>query len=280
MLGIVLTIIGIVAASVLAVWGTIKFLYPTDKVMKKYEGSEESKSVLTKKYPEADVRNYSTSNLMVGGIVSILCITLIIGWKAVEDREPQFDEEAYEEETEIIPPPSEQIKTPPPPPPPPTVEVVEDEEIIEEEPDLFEADLEFDEEIEIPDFAAPEPEEVEEEEIFTIVEDMPTWATCASITNKTERDECHQKELLTYLGSCSYPDIAKDNDIEGKVYVQYVINKEGKIQDVAVVRSADEILDAAAVKHISNMPSMTPGKQRGKAVSVQFIVPINFTLSR
>jgi protein TonB len=62
--------------------------------------------------------------------------------------------------------------------------------------------------------------------------------------------------------------------------VQYVVNKDGKVQDVTIVRSADDILDAAALKHIQNMPDMAPGKQRGKAVSVQFIVPINFQLSR
>lgn len=275
-----LLVAAIAIGSVLLVWGVIKVLFPMTKVMKKYEGSEANKSVLVKKYPEADIRNYSTTNWLVGAVAATLIVTLIIGWKAVDEREPKFEEEAYDEETEIIPPPSEQIKTPPPPPPPPTVEVVEDEEIIEEEPELFEADLEFDDEIEIPDFAEPEPEVVEEEEIFTIVEDMPTWPTCADIKDKTEREQCHQKELLTYLGSIKYPEIAKDNDIEGKVYIQYVINKEGKVQDVTVVRSADDILDEAAVKHLQNLPQLSPGKQRGKAVSVQFIVPINFQLSR
>lgn len=269
----------ILVGSVVGVWAVVRFLYPSDKVQQKHS-DDAKKSVLMKKYPEADIRSYSKVNFGVGVLAATLVVTLILGWKAVEDREPQFDEEAYDEETEIIPPPSEQIKTPPPPPPPPTVEVVEDEEIIEEEPELFEADLDFDDEIEIPDFAEPEPEVVEEEEIFTIVEDMPTWSTCATIKDKTERDQCHQKELLSYLGSIKYPEIAKDNDIEGKVYVQYVVNKDGKVQDVTIVRSADDILDAAALKHIQNMPDMAPGKQRGKAVSVQFIVPINFQLSR
>jgi protein TonB len=76
-----------------------------------------------------------------------------------------------------------------------------------------------------------------------------------------------------------YPPIAKENDITGKVYVSYVVNKKGKVTSVKVARSVDKYLDAEAVRVVKLLPYTTPGKQRGKPVNVQYTIPINFTLN-
>ena len=75
-----------------------------------------------------------------------------------------------------------------------------------------------------------------------------------------------------------YPEIAKESGVTGKVFVQFVINKEGKVVDVEVLRGVDAYLDKEAIRVITDMPSWTPGKQRGKAVKVSFQLPIKFML--
>jgi len=74
-----------------------------------------------------------------------------------------------------------------------------------------------------------------------------------------------------------YPEIAKENGITGKVFVQFVIDKNGKVTDVQIIRGVDPYLDKEAIRVVSSMPAWTPGKQRGKTVKVSFQLPITFT---
>lgn len=75
-----------------------------------------------------------------------------------------------------------------------------------------------------------------------------------------------------------YPMIAQENNIQGKVFVQFVIEKDGSVSNVKVTRSVDPSLDKEAIRVIQSMPKWTPGKQRQKPVRVSFTVPINFQL--
>lgn len=79
--------------------------------------------------------------------------------------------------------------------------------------------------------------------------------------------------------SVKYPEVAKENGIQGKVFVQFVINGRGKVEQVKVVRGVDPSLDKEAVRIIEALPAWQPGKQRGKPVKVSYTVPINFKLS-
>ncbi len=76
-----------------------------------------------------------------------------------------------------------------------------------------------------------------------------------------------------------YPEIAKENGIQGKVFVKFVIDKDGKVTDVQILRGVDPSLDKEAMRVVSEMPAWTPGKQRGKTVKVSFQLPINFKLN-
>jgi periplasmic protein TonB len=109
-------------------------------------------------------------------------------------------------------------------------------------------------------------EVVKEDEIFQIVEEMPEFPG-------------GQDGLVKYLGSITYPPIARENDIEGTVYVKFVIDKNGQVTNAEVARGADKILNEAALAHVKKMPAWKPGKQRGKPVRVQYVVPIKFKLS-
>jgi protein TonB len=87
------------------------------------------------------------------------------------------------------------------------------------------------------------------------------------------------EELFKYLATnIKYPSDAKEQNIEGRVICQFVINRDGSVSDVVVVRSIAPSLDAEAVRVISAMPNWTPGEQHGQTVRVKYTLPINFKL--
>jgi protein TonB len=101
---------------------------------------------------------------------------------------------------------------------------------------------------------------------FTIVEQMPEFPG-------------GEKALLTYLrDNIRYPAMAKENDIEGTVYVQFVIERDGSVSGAKVAKGADRMLNEEALRVVSAMPKWKPGKQRGQEVRVQYVVPIKFIL--
>ena len=86
--------------------------------------------------------------------------------------------------------------------------------------------------------------------------------------------------LLQYIAShIRYPAAARANNIEGRVVVQFVITKTGKVKDITVVRPKDPDLDAEAVRVIKSLPNFIPGKMNGKAISCKYVIPVNFSLS-
>ena len=112
-------------------------------------------------------------------------------------------------------------------------------------------------------------QEVEEEEdiVFSVVEDMPEFPG-------------GQQALFKYLSeNILYPEIAKEHGIQGRVICQFIVNKNGSITDIEIIRSSgDPSLDKEAIRVIQSMPEWKPGKQRGKAVRVKYTVPVNFKL--
>ena len=111
-----------------------------------------------------------------------------------------------------------------------------------------------------------EEEEVEEQQIFQVVEEMPEFPGGMA-------------ECLKFLAkNIKYPTIAQENGVQGRVIVQFVVNQDGSIVDPVVVRSVDPYLDKEALRVIKMMPKWKPGKQRGKAVRVKYTVPVTFKL--
>ena len=110
-------------------------------------------------------------------------------------------------------------------------------------------------------------EEEEEEVVFVVVESMPEFPGGA-------------QAMFKYISeNVKYPVIAQENGIQGRAICQFVVNRDGSIVDVDVVRtSGDASLDKEAIRVIKSMPKWTPGKQRGKPVRVKYTVPINFRL--
>lgn len=108
--------------------------------------------------------------------------------------------------------------------------------------------------------------EVVEEKVFTAVEQMPRFPG---------GDEALMKYLSTHI---NYPTMAMENNIQGRVIVQFVVEKTGKIGEVKVVRSVDRDLDREAVRVCKSLPDFIPGKMNGQAVAVWYTLPVNFKL--
>lgn len=218
-----------------------------------------------KKSENANLERKRIPLIIIGILFSTALVLVAFEYKTYEmsiSELGQLDIDLIEEE---IIPISQQQPPPPPPPPAPTtvIEIVEDEKEIEEE--LVVEDMEVTEDTQI-EFIEEAVEEVVEEQIFTIVEEMPSFPG-------------GDAALMKYLGSnIKYPAIAKDAGIQGTVFVTFVVDEKGDVKDVKVLRSLGGGTDEEAIRVVKNMPKWTPGKQRGKAVKVQYNLPIRFTL--
>ena len=230
-----------------------------------------------KKNPKADLSKNSNLYFAIG-----LAVILFMSWRAIEWK--TYDRSGYgyealnidDEDDEEIPI-TEQIKTPPPPPPPPPapeiIEVVEDEEEIEET--IIES-TETDQE-EIVEIVEVE-EEFEDVDVpFAVIEDVPIYPGCERVA-KSKRRDCFQEQINKHIRkNFRYPEIAQEMGIQGRVYVNFVIDKDGSITSIRM-RGPDKNLEKEAQRIIAKLPRMTPGKQRGRAVRVPFSIPITFRL--
>ena len=226
-----------------------------------------------KKSPKADLQKNSSLYFVIG-----LAFVLFFSWQAIEWKtyKKTFDYEALdvdEDEDEEIPI-TEQIKTPPPPPPAPQViEIVEDEEDVEET--VIES-TETNEE-EIVEIVEVEEEEEDVDVPFAVIEDVPIFPGCEGVA-KSERRNCFQEKMNKHIvRNFRYPEIAQEMGIQGRVYVNFIISKDGSITSIRM-RGPDKNLEKEAERIISKLPKMTPGKQRGRAVRVPFSIPITFRL--
>lgn len=218
-----------------------------------------------KKNPASDVDKVKGSVFMGGLAFSLALIAIIFSLTFYDVTYASLGESNFEvdDEDEIL---QTQREIQPPPPPPKTtvvIEIVEDEEEVEEQEVDFTEDVDEDTEVE---YIEEEEEEVVEEEIFKIVEQMPTFPG-------------GEEELFKYLGkNIKYPAMARDAGISGRVFVTFVVEKNGEIKDVDVLRGIGGGCDEEAIRVVENMPNWKPGKQRGKSVRVQFNLPIFFNL--
>jgi protein TonB len=223
-----------------------------------------------KKNPGADLEKKRSLLMLAGYVVSLSVVLVAFEWKTFESTAGDLGQLVVENlEEEIIPITEQEIKPPPPPPPPPPpapeIEIVDDQEEIQDE--LVVQDVEADAKTVVEVIQQPVEEEPAEPDFFTIVEDMPSFPG-------------GDAALLKFIAeNVKYPPIAKENGITGVVYVSYIVDKDGSVKDVKVVRGADPFLDKEAVRVVKTLKGYKPGKQRGKPVPVQFTIPIRFVLN-
>ena len=121
-------------------------------------------------------------------------------------------------------------------------------------------------------------EEFEEVDVpFAVIEDVPIFPGCEKV-DKSQRRDCFQEQMNKHIRkNFRYPEIAQEMGIQGRVYVNFIIAKDGQITNIRM-RGPDKNLEKEAQRIISKLPSMTPGKQRGRHVRVPFSIPIVFRL--
>ncbi len=223
-----------------------------------------------KKSQKADLENKRGLFLEIGLALTLAIVFLAFEWRVDTSEANVLEtEQEIQAEEEIIPiTRQEPVKPPPPPPPAPKVadvlNIVDNDEEIDDELEIEDSEADMDEDVEIQ--VVEETEEEDEQQVFVIVEDMPEFPG-------------GDIELQKWIArAVKYPVIAQENGITGRVYVGFVVNKVGAIENVKIMRGVDPSLDKEAVRVINKMPKWKPGKQRGKAVKVSYTVPINFQL--
>ena len=224
-----------------------------------------------KKSPKADLESKKSTFILIGLVVSLFVVWRVFEYKSYDKQsvdEFQRTVEVIEEEMVEITK-QEQPKPQPPAPKPQVtqIEIVDNEEEIEEEIEI-DAEVSQDEVLEEYDFTPPEIEEEEivEAEIFKVVEEMPEFPGGAA-----KMMEFIQKNI-------KYPMMARESDIQGRVFVNFVVEPDGTITNVTVMRGIGGGCDEEALRVVQSMPNWKPGKQRGSAVRCSFTVPIIFKL--
>ncbi len=209
--------------------------------------------------------------VQIGLAVSLGLCLLAFEWTTKAERAASLGTIAQQEvEDEIIPiTRQEEVKPPPPPPPPKVVEVlniVDDETDIDEELEIDDTEADDKTVIEVAPIIQQEAEEEEESQVFFIVEDMPEFPG----------GELALRKFIA--NAIKYPVIAQENGISGKVYVNFVVDKDGSVTAAKVARGVDPSLDKEALRVVNSLPKWKPGMQRGKPVKVSYTVPISFVL--
>ena len=225
-----------------------------------------------KKTPKADWENKKSTWLLVGYVIVLAFMFIAFEWTKRDikiDTSQAITDLVFEEEIIPITEQPEQAAPPPPPAAPPIAETLT---IVEDDADVEETTIATSEEtnqaVEIKYVpVAVEEEEPEEQTIFEVVEQMPEFPNGG------------MAGLMQYLSkNIKYPTIAQENGTQGRVTVQFVVNRDGSIVDAKVLRGVDPYLDKEAIRVISSMPKWKPGMQRGKAVRVKYTVPVMFRL--
>ena len=223
-----------------------------------------------KKSPKANLENKKLMFTQIGMIIALLVTWLAFEHKSYDKREidPSLLRQTEVVEEEMV----EITKQEEPKPQPVEVpkqttqlEIVQDD--VETEDININADVQQDEVIE--EYVAPEvvEEEVVEQEIFQIVEEMPAYPG-------------GERALLEYVAkNIKYPQIARETGIQGRVFVGFVVEPDGSVSNVKILRGIGGGCDEEALRVIKSLPKWKPGKQRGKAVRVSYQIPVVFKLA-
>lgn len=247
-----------------------------DDIVFKERNKEYGAYKLRKRYN----RNVTIALLIGILIIATAIITPYINAKALEKRERR-KERQVEIKMENLDQPNQQVAPPPPPPPPPT-DVVQQQKYVppqvvdsikpEDVKQLMTADqaqteVTNKEVVEVVQQVKEEVQEAEpEQQPFVVVEEMPMFPG-------------GEVELLKYIMEhTQYPEIAKENNIQGKVIVRFCVTAKGGVSQVSILKSVDPELDKEAIRVVNTLPTFKPGKQGGKPVPVWYMVPIAFTL--
>lgn len=227
-----------------------------------------------KKSPKASLENKRFLFTEIGFVIALLAVLFAFDYSSKEKKVATLETETAAVEVEDMIPITQE--TPPPPEAAPKIPILSDQiDVVDDnikiDDNLFQ-NLEDDANsgVEIMDYieSAPEEETIEEEAIpFQLVEEKPSF-------NGGDANE-FSKWVNSRL---VYPEIAKENGVQGRVTLQFTVNADGSVSNVKVLRGVDSSLDKEAVRVVSSSPRWKPGKQRDRAVKVTYTFPVIFQL--
>lgn len=219
-----------------------------------------------KKSKEADLESKKVGFLVLGGIIAGAIVLMAFTYKSIVIK--PIPKEIVKQETEKEEILEEFYQNEPPPPPPPTqapppvvteVEEVEDDVVVEPPPII-------DDDLRDMDFEPDEPVKVEKKIIYDVVGVQPEFPG-------------GEVEMVKFIRETfEYPEIAREMGEQGTVYVEFVINNDGSIVDVKVIKGVSPSIDKEALRVVKKMPNWKPGEQAGKAVNVRYTIPIKAKL--
>jgi periplasmic protein TonB len=226
-----------------------------------------------KKSEKVDLQKKKTVFLLIGFVMALSFCLYAFERSTAEVTDANLAnsgavviEEEMENTLQETPPEQKEVVAPEP------EVVIEEIEIVDDDVEVDDYDINSEDTGEATDInIVTSTGEVEEEEVlevidFAVVETKPQYPG-------------GDAELLRFIAeNTKYPEIAKENGIQGKVFVKFVIDQNGRVTNVTVMKGVDLYLDEEAVRVVKTIPNWTPGKQRGKPVPVNYIVPINFKL--
>ncbi len=211
----------------------------------------------------ADLRKQYPLYVQIGFILSLtlLIVAFQVDWSTSQSFEVNMEEQEVVDMEEIQQ--TEQEVEPPPPPKPPVPLEVPNDEVVEQEDVDWDSSLDLDESLETDQGPPPseEEEEEEEDEIFMVVEEQPQL----------------KGGMKALQESVEYPEFAKKAGIEGRVFVQFVVDEQGNVQNPRVTRGVHKLLNEAAIEAVKEQ-QFEPGMQRGEPVKVQMSLPVTFRL--
>lgn len=288
----VLAGIGSIALVIMGIIWAVRYHYSHVKINKKVTGKR------IKKYEEVDVFKLSNMFWKVGMISGLTIAILAFAWTSFPK---EIDVSGYEVnlvDIEVEPPSTVQKKELPPPPPPPTTVIQTTDDLQVEAPKFVDQTVTHEVSNQTAPVAKakkpkpkpkkkalPPPKKVEEEieEIHVIVEEMPRFPGCEHLANYDESKQCADKKMLEFIyKNIKYPTIARENNVQGTAVVTFVIEKDGSISNIEILRDPGAECGAEAVRVVEMMQNLPnkwlPGRQGNENVRVRFNLPVKFRL--
>lgn len=270
-----------------------------ENLTSKYRGKQWSSPLAARnKYPDVNIFKWQPVFFKLG---LVFALGTSLGVFNITTRTQNVQSDLYQfsidEDVEIDVPRSQETPPPPPPPPPPAVQEVAVVDILDENEEISFVDQSVDansavqapvpvtRERAVPPPPPPPPSREEDvKEIFVVVEDMPRFPGCEDLPgdNKAKK-ACSDKKLMDFIyANIHYPAVAKENGVEGNVVVQFIVNTDGSVTDLKVMRDIGGGCGEEALRVVNQMNTMPekwiPGRQRGRPVRVMFTLPIRFKL--
>lgn len=284
-LQLLLALSGIILFLILTIWSLRQFFHRKITTTHSKGGRN--------KYREVDLFRFRPAFMKVGLASALLGVIFAFSWTDTPTQNRQYVEVGTMEiDIEMIPRTIERPK--PIPPPPSIIEEVEEEKMLEEEEiEFVDQNIDGNSEVYKPEKKKPAPKEyvpllkeiVEEEtftEIFIRAEEMPSLDACAKVNDRDQKWICTQEAMLAFVyKQIKYPPVARENGVQGTVVVSFVIDKEGQLTDIEMLRDigggcGDEVL--RIVNLLNTQMNWSPGKQRGQPVKVRVNLPVKFKL--